>query len=238
MQVFKCIVVEDEPLAADILQDYIAAIPFLQLLQVYPDAIAALHGLRENDAGVIFLDLHLPKLQGLDFLKTLVNPPQVIITTAYHEFAMQGYDFNVVDYLLKPIEFERFSQAVNKLDRRKLVQTNTIGEGIPADESMFVNTRNKKVRICYKDILFVESLKEYVRITTTQKSIITNMQLGEMEALLPSKLFMRIHRSIIVAKDKIDAYTAISVDIKQHTFPVGRSYKETLMNFLEQTTKS
>ncbi|MEO5593532.1 MAG: LytTR family DNA-binding domain-containing protein [Chitinophagaceae bacterium] len=237
MQVFKCIVIEDEPLAADVLQDYIAAIPFLQLTQIYPDAIKAFEGLHENTTDVIFLDMHLPKLHGLDFLKALANLPQVIITTAYHDFALQGYDYSVVDYLLKPIEFERFLKAVNKLNTPNPLIKQPASVLSPQNDHLFLNSNNKKVRVYFKDILFIESMKEYVEITTTEKSIVTNMQLGEIEELLPRSAFIRIHRSFVVAKDKIEAYTATTVEINKHIIPIGRSYKETLMHVLAATTK-
>src|ERR1700743_2881252 len=161
MERYNCIIIEDEPLAAEILQDYIADVPFLNLKNTYGDAIRALDGLRAGNIDVIFLDINLPKLKGLDFIQTLKHPPSIIITTAYHEYALQGYELNVVDYLLKPIEFSRFLKAVNKLKSivsdKAYTAPIVIGDGL---DHIFVNTRGKKAKLYFKDILYIESLKE------------------------------------------------------------------------------
>src|ERR1700712_439339 len=204
MQHYNCIIIEDEPLAAEILQDYIGDIPFLTLINTYTDALKALDDMRNHDIDVIFLDINLPKLKGLDFIQTLKNPPHIIITTAYHEYALSGYDLNIVDYLLKPIEFSRFLKAVNKL---KLITPTKAEQGqfaaFNSREYMFVNTSKKKVKIHFKDVLYIESLKEYVKIVTREKTLVTKFQLGQMEAQLPKADFLRIHRSFVVAKEAI-----------------------------------
>jgi len=234
MQPYRCIIIEDEPLAAEILQDYIADVPFLSLKKTYTDAISALDELRENEIDVIFLDINLPKLKGLDFIKTLKNPPHIIITTAYHEFALAGFEHSVVDYLLKPIEFNRFLKAVNKLKQLSPATSLSSTVLIPKDKDyMFVNTSKKKVKIFFKDILYIESLKEYVRIFTHERAITTKYQIGQIEEQLPKNAFLRIHRSFIVSKEKIASYTTREIEINKVQLPIGRSYKELVINILD-----
>lgn len=238
MEPYKCIIIEDEPLAAEILQDYIADVPFLKLKKTYADAISALDDLGNNDIDVIFLDINLPKLKGLDFIQTLKNPPHIIITTAYHEYALQGYELNVVDYLLKPIEFSRFLKAANKLKQLSSGKPETTAVFTPTGkEYIFVNASKKQVKIYFREILYIESLKEYVRIFTIDKVITTRFQLGQIEEQLPKNDFLRIHRSYIVSTEKIDAYTSTEIEIQNKQLPIGRSYKEQVNGFLQHNLR-
>lgn len=225
MQRYNCIIVEDEPLAAEVLQDYIAQVPFLNLVTVCTDAIYAMEALQKEKVDLIFLDIHLPKLKGLDFVKTLTHPPHIIITSAYHEYALEGYDLNVLDYLLKPIEFNRFLKAVNKIMVMPEHSPGTTDERAEK-KYLFFNVSKKRVKVFLDDILYIESLKEYIRVCTKTKTIITKFQLGEIEEMLSKHNFIRVHRSFIVAKDKIDAFTATDVEINNKLIPVGRSYKD------------
>jgi len=236
MQKYSCIIVEDEPLAAEVLEDYIRQVPFLLLKGVCSDAIYAMEMLQKEKIDLVFLDIHLPKLKGFDFVKALKNPPQVIITSAYQEYALQGYELNVVDYLLKPIEFSRFLMAVNKL-RQPAAPAPAPGATPAASERphLFFNVSKKKVKVCLDEILYIESMKEYIRIVTRNKSILTKFQLGQIEELLARNNFLRVHRSFIVAKDKIDAFTATDVEINGKEIPIGRSYKELVISILEQS---
>ncbi len=234
MQLYNCIIVEDEPLAAEVLQDYILQVPFLNLEAICTDALFAMELLQKEKIDLMFLDIHLPKLKGLEFLKTLKYPPQVIITTAYHEYALAGYEYNVLDYLLKPIEFHRFLTAVNKITKEQSAPHAVINEINAAREFMFFNVDKKKVRIFFDEILYIESLKEYIRVVTKQKTIITKFQLGQVEELLSKDNFLRIHRSFIVAKDKVDAFTATDVEITNKRVPIGRSYKQQVQAALEK----
>ena len=233
MQQYNCLIVEDEPLAAEVLQDYIQQVPFLQLKAVCGDAIYAMEILQTEKVDLIFLDIHLPKLKGLDFIKTLKHPPHIIIVSAYHEYALQGYEHNVIDYLLKPVEFSRFLMAVNKLKQsgQPLVITSFSHRDDRA--SLFFNVGKKKVKIFLDEILYIESLKEYIRIFTRAKSILTKFQLGQVESLLAKNNFIRVHRSFIVARDKIDAFTAAEIEVNGKQIPVGRSYKELVQTILE-----
>jgi DNA-binding LytR/AlgR family response regulator len=236
MQQYNCLIVEDEPLAAEVLQDYIGQVPFLTLSGICGDAIYAMDKLKQEKIDVIFLDIHLPKLKGLDFLKTLRNPPHIIIVSAYHEYALQGYEYNVIDYLLKPVEFSRFLMAVNKIKQTTAPEISASVMSESGERSyIFFNVGKKKVKIFLDEILYIESLKEYVRIFTKTKSILTKFQLGQIESLLAKNNFIRVHRSFIVAKDKIDAFTAADIEINGKQIPVGRSYKELVQSILDNS---
>ena len=224
MSDIRCIIVEDEPLAAKVLADYVEQVPFLTLGGIFKDAILATEYLRDNRTDLIFLDIHLPRLKGLAFLKTLTAPPAVIITTAYHQYAVEGFNLSVTDYLLKPIEFERFLHAVNKV---KAKQSEKISKSEVKDH-LFLNVQKKKVKILLADILFIESQREYIKIVTTKKEYISKMSTHQMEELLPADSFKRIHRSFIISVNKIDSYTAEEVEINGTAIPVGRGYKDVI----------
>jgi len=230
----NCLIVEDEPLAAGILEDYVRQIPYLRLTGRCADAMQALEALREAPVDVLFLDIHLPGLKGLDFLRSLQHPPQVILTTAYHEYALEGYDLSVVDYLLKPIDFERFVKAVQKLK-----SSDTFSKSVTTANShrsfQFFNVNKKMVRVWLDEVLYAESLKEYVRIFLPGgKSIVTKMQLGELEKSLEGFGFLRAHRSFVVALRHIEAYTATEVTVGGKEIPIGRQYKDATLEILER----
>ena len=228
MSKIKCIIIEDEPLAVKVLKDYIAEVPFLDLQDTFKDAILATDYLRSHSVDLMFLDIHLPKLKGMAFLKMLSHPPAVIITTAYHQYAVEGFDLNVTDYLLKPIEFERFLVAVTK------VKTTTPTFQTPAVESpeikdfIFLNVQKKKVKVLFSELVYIESQREYVKVVTTKKEYLSKMSTHEIEALLPTQRFKRIHRSFIVALEKIESYTAEEVEVNGVGIPIGRGYREVL----------
>ena len=224
MSKIKCIVVEDEPLAAKVLSDYISQVPFLELLGTFKDAILATDWLRDHQTDLIFLDIHLPKLKGMAFLKTLTNPPAVIITTAYHQYAVEGFNLNVTDYLLKPIEFERFLTAVTKV-RTTRTEKQKVSEPGEIKDHLFVNVQKKKVKILYSDIIYIESQEEYIKIVSTKKVYFSKLTTNEMESLLPASLFKRIHRSYIVSVKKIDSYNSEMVELGGISIPIGRSYR-------------
>jgi two-component system, LytTR family, response regulator len=227
MSKIKCIIIEDEPLATKVLADYVSQVPFLELQATFKDAILATDWLRENETELIFLDIHLPKLKGMAFLKTLVSPPAVIITTAYHQYAVEGFDLNVTDYLLKPFEFERFLVAVNKVrtagsEKRRAVESEE------AKDFIFLNVQKKKVKILFSEIIYIESQREYIRIVTTKKEYLSKLSTHEIEALLPAELFLRIHRSFIVSISKIQSYTAEEVEVNGIPIPIGRGYRDVI----------
>jgi two-component system, LytTR family, response regulator len=229
MSNLKCIIVEDEPLAAKVLADYISQVPFLELQGTFKDAILATEFLHDHTVDLIFLDIHLPKLKGMAFLKTLTHPPAIIITTAYHQYAVEGFNLNVTDYLLKPFEFERFLIAVNKV-RMTQKEKPEVNEPEEKKDHLFLNVQKKKVKISFSDIVYIESQKEYIRIVTTKKEYISKMSTHEIESLLPVQLFKRIHRSFIVSVSKIDSYTAEEVEVNGITIPIGRGYRDSMEN--------
>ncbi|KAA2239416.1 response regulator transcription factor [Chitinophaga agrisoli] len=222
MSKIRCIIIEDEPLAAKVLRDYISEVPFLELQKVFKDAILASEFLLQQDTDLIFLDIHLPKLKGMAFLKTLANPPAVIVTTAYHQYAVEGFNLNVTDYLLKPFEFERFLTAVNKVSAEQKKIANE------ARDFIFVNVQKRKVRILFSEILYIESQREYIKIVTTRNEYISKMSTNEIEELLPPDAFKRVHRSFIVAVNKIESYTAEMVEMNGISIPIGRGYKDVI----------
>jgi DNA-binding LytR/AlgR family response regulator len=236
MEKYNCIIMEDEPLAAEVLQRYIGEVPFLELEQTCTNAMDTMDLLNKKQVDLIFLDIHLPKLKGFDFIRTLKNPPKIIVTTAYRDYAVQAFELNAIDYLVKPIEFSRFLTAVSKLFPAKSV-FHSPAQGNPGGERthLFFNVRNKRVKIFLDEILYIESLRELIRITTKTKSILTKFQLTKVEEMLKDNNFIRVHRSFIVAKEKIDAFSATEVEINNKQIPIGRSYKELVLGILEKT---
>ncbi len=225
----KCIIVEDEPLAVKVLSDYILQVPFLQLQGTFKDAILATDWLRHNHTDLIFLDIHLPKLKGMAFLKTLTHPPAVIITTAYHQYAVEGFDLNVTDYLLKPFDFERFLMAVTKVKTAQRERQQPI-ENYEIKDYLFLNVLKKKVKILFSEVVYIESQREYIKIITTKNEYISKMSTHEIEELLPANLFKRIHRSFIVSTSKIQSYTAEEVEVNGVSIPIGRGYRDIIEN--------
>lgn len=224
MSKIRCIIVEDEPLAAKVLAEYITQVPYLELQQTFKNALLATEYLQDHKTDLIFLDIHLPKLKGMDFLKTLSNPPAVIITTAYHQYAVEGFELNVTDYLLKPFAFERFLAAVNKVKAgaREMLPTEEKEE--PKD-FIFLNVQKKKMKILFSEIVYIESQREYIKIVTTKKEYLSKISTREMESLLPATLFRRIHRSFIISIPKIESYTSEIVEVSGVAIPIGREYR-------------
>lgn len=223
MSILKCIVIEDEPLAVKVLAGYIGQVPFLELTGTFKNALLAAEFLREHAVDLMFLDIHLPKLKGMAFLKTLAEPPAVIVTTAYHQYAVEGFELNVTDYLLKPFPFERFLAAVNKLKK-----TQDSPAAVLEKDFIFLNVQKKKVKILFSDIAYVESQREYVKIVTTKNAYVTKMSTHEIEAVLPVRLFQRVHRSYIVSMEKIESFTAEEIEVGGVPIPVGRGYRSVL----------
>src|SRR5579863_6900130 len=185
MQIFNCIIVEDEPLASEVLQDYIKQVPFLKLTSCCSDAFYAMESLQKFDIDLMFLDIHLPKMKGLDLIKVLNKPPKIIITTAYQEYALQGYEFNVIDYLLKPIEFSRFLKAVNKIEQSKEIVMPVRPVVLPTERVyLFFNVGKKKVKVFLDEILYIQSMKEYIRVNTKNKSVLTKFKLTQVDEML------------------------------------------------------
>jgi DNA-binding LytR/AlgR family response regulator len=222
----RCLVVDDEPLAAELMATHIAKTPDLELVGTCSNAMEAFTKLQKESVDLLFLDIQMPRMTGWELLKTLSEKPYVIITTAYRDYALEGYEFDVLDFLLKPITYERFLKAIGKYFQRKSMG---LEAAQPSDsyENAYkyfkVNREMKKVFL--KDILYIESLKDYVRIKTDKESLITYQRISYLEEKLPEDKFLRVHKSFIVAVDKIVSLGSNSVKIKDKEIPIGRNYK-------------
>ena len=227
----KCLVVDDELPAREILKQHIKGVDALQLTGTCASAVEAISFLKDNHVDLIFLDIQMPQLLGTNFIRTLKMPPKVIFTTAFRKYALEGFELDAVDYLLKPISFERFLKGVNKV-----LQINFPTDQIPTSNSratnkdtassfLYFRADRKMVKVFFSDILFVEALKDYIKIVTTTKTIVTKYVLTTLAELLPNEEFLRIHKSYIVAINKIESYNADSIQIAKHELPIGRLYK-------------
>ena len=234
MQQYNCIIIEDEPLAAEILQDYIADVPFLNLKQTYPDAIRALEGLVAGNIDLIFLDINLPKLKGLDFIQTLKHPPNIIITTAYHEYALQGYELNVVDYLLKPITLNRFLSSTQKIEAHfNNHHAADLPPSPPEKEYFFVKSGKTLSKIRMEDILYFEGEKEYVRLVTTNERLLIYRRLKDIDEQLHLP-FMRVHNSYIVNTKQISKIQDNHIHIGGKQIPLSEKFRADFMALIQQ----
>lgn len=230
----KCIIIDDEPLAIEIVESFVSKIEQLELIGTFRNAIQAFAFLQQHQVDLIFLDIQMPKLSGIDFLKTVKNPPKVIFTTAYRDYALDGFELEVVDYLLKPIPFDRFLKAVAKVMHQPLPAPHAVLQKSEnaGDDYVYFKVDKKMVKTKMTDVLYIESIKDYVRVRTEEKEIITQQKISYLEESLPQQQFLRIHRSFIVNVDKIDAYSATDVEIGKHSIPIGRNYKNDVMRIL------
>src|SRR5687768_8777212 len=200
MNPIKCIIVDDEPLAIEIMESYVQKVDQLERKGSFRNAVTAFSFLQSNPVDLIFLDIQMPKLSGIDFLKTLKNPPKVIFTTAFRDYAIEGFELEVADYLLKPIPFDRFLKAVAKVLHQPAAsaQSNHTTKSESADDYVYFKVDKKMVKTRMHDILYIESIKDYVKVRTADKEIITQQKISYLEESLPKELFLRIHRSFIV----------------------------------------
>lgn len=227
----KCLVIDDEPLAREILKQHIAGVEALELAGSCSNAVEAISFLKENPVDLLFLDIQMPQLLGTNFIRTLKNAPRVIFTTAYRKFAVEGFELNAVDYILKPITFERFLTGVNKVMQINLNEEHSSSASSKknktenANSFFYFRADRKMVKIFFRDILFIEAQKDYIKIVTSAKTIVTKYVLSTLEEMLPSNEFLRIHKSYIVAIDKIESFNADSIEIAKHELPISRLYK-------------
>ena len=231
----NCLIVDDEPLALDLLESHISAIKDLVLVDKCQNALEATKVLRQQTVDLLFLDIQMPTLTGVDFIKTLSKKPKIIMTTAYKEYAFEAFQLDVVDYLLKPITFGRFLKAINKVfDKEFFISGHE--EQTPVFEEAFIYLKadKKSVKVVLKDILFIESCRDYVRVHTSRQTITAHHRISALEEKLPGALFLRIHRSFIVAKHKVNAFTPSSVEVEGKSFSIGRLYKEQVMKVLQE----
>jgi DNA-binding LytR/AlgR family response regulator len=227
-----CLVIDDEPLAREILKQHIAGVEALELTGTCSNAVEAVSFLKEHPVDLLFLDIQMPQLLGTNFIRTLKNPPKIIFTTAYRKYALEGFELDAVDYLLKPISFERFLKAVNKVLQLNISTAQSMPtiaskemQNGPSNSFMYFRAERKMVKLFFRDILYAEGLKDYIKIVTDTKTIVTKYVLSTLEEMLPASEFLRIHKSYIVAISKIDSYNADTIHIGKHELPIGRLYK-------------
>ena len=233
----RCIIVDDEPLALDILETYIAAHPQLELVARCQNALEAFKALQQHEPDLLFLDIQMPQMTGIELLESLKNPPLVIFTTAYPNYALTGFELNVTDYLLKPISRERFAAAVHKaatLHESKAAPTAFAQATTAVDDFIFVKADKKLVKIRFDDILFIEGLKDYVIIRTTQGRVITLQTMKSLEEKLPVDRFFRVHRSYIISLDKIESIDGNVVEIAKQQLPIGKNYKDEILELVSK----
>ncbi|GAB3340560.1 LytTR family DNA-binding domain-containing protein [Larkinella ripae] len=225
----NCVIIEDEPLALNLLESYVRRVEGLNLVRSYTNAVEAFTFLQSKTVDLLFLDIELPQISGLELLKSLKNRPPVIMTTAYRDYAVDAYDLDVVDYLLKPVTFERFLRSISKVYQG----SQPVASEVPANPLthdfdrayIFLREDREMVKVYLRDILYIESLRDYVRVKTQERQIITYQKISYLEQKLPENKFIRIHRSFLVAIEKVKAFTPLSVLIGEKNLPLGRNYK-------------
>lgn len=233
----KCLIVDDEPLAIRLIEKHIAKIDALEVVATCNTALKAFELLNSQSIDLLFLDIKMPSITGIEFLKNLKNPPKTILTTAYRDYALEGYDLGVVDYLLKPITFERFFKAVNRIVETTKSEVK-MNESV-SNEFILVRSGIKNHKINVNDILYIESLKDYIKITTIDdKNITSKYKISDIESELEGDNFLRIHRSFIINSSKITAFTNNEIEINGFEIPIGASYKEIAISFLDKLKNS
>ena len=235
-----CLAVDDEPPALLLMEKYITAVPILHFAGKCSNAVDALTILQQRPIDLIFLDIQMPYILGTDFIRTLANPPKVVFTTAFRKFAVEGFELDAVDYLLKPIPFERFLKAVNKVMKLNLpiVPTflqDTMPKNEPEPSFLFLRADRKNLKIQLHEILFIESLKDYVKVVTKDRTIVSKQSISMIEENLPGEAFLRIHRSFIVSLGKIESFTAGLIQVGKYELPVSRSYRHEVEKALKHS---
>ena len=225
----NCIVIDDEQLARKGLSNLIKEVSFLNLVGVFSNPLEALTIIKEENIDLMFLDIHMPKMSGLELLKSLSNPPLTIITTAYSNHALEGYELNVTDYLLKPIPFERFIKSVNKI-KDYVELKSKIAEGKKSEDYFFIKCENRLEKIMYDEVLFVEALQNYVILHTTGKKYISYLTFKSVEEYLPPDRFLKVHKSYIISLSKIESITGREIKIGEHAISISASNKDEILN--------
>jgi DNA-binding LytR/AlgR family response regulator len=228
----KCIIVEDEVLAQDVIKSHLAKIGGLELAGIYRNAPEAQAALAVQEVDIMFLDIRLPGMSGLQFLRGLKDSPLVVLTTAYAEYALESYEFNVIDYLLKPISFERFARAMNKILDGRLFSTAGKTADPFAEDHIFIRSNSKFFRVNFSEILYVQGMKDYLKLYTPEFSLVTHQTMNELEKTLPAQQFIRVHKSYIIALRHIRSIYGNSIELDKVTIPIGNSYKENVMNLI------
>ncbi|MET2984659.1 LytR/AlgR family response regulator transcription factor [Aureibaculum conchae] len=231
--IYNCFIVDDEPLAIDVIANYLDKLPNFKVVGAYTEPVEAFMKIKDKSINLLFIDIQMPDLNGLEFVKALKDRPEIIVTTAFREFAVQGFDLSILDYLVKPIPFERFLQSIDKFLDKKRGQADSVKEN--TNDFIMVRSERKFIKINLQDILYVEGLKDYVKIVLLDKSVLTKQSIGNFEKLLNKNYFFRIHKSYIAAIDKITAYTNNDVEILKYELPIGRAYKKKFIEFMNSS---
>jgi len=233
----RCLAVDDEPPALDVLKKYILSVQSLELVGTCADAVEALNFIRRHSIDLLFLDIQMPQILGTDFLRTLKKPPKVIFTTAFRKFAVEGFELDAVDYLLKPISFERFLKAVNKVMDASLNGTlseETVSQKTNIDNYIYLRSDRKMIKVALSDILYIESIKDYIKVIATSGTVITKQSISSIEETLPKDMFIRIHRSFIIALNKVESYSNELVWLGKSELPISRMYRHEVEKVLKQ----
>ena len=235
----RTVIVDDEPLAIEVIETYLKNFSDIEIIAKCGDGIQAFNTLQQKKADLMFLDVKMPGLTGTELLKSLKNPPKVIFTTAYHDYAVEGFELNALDYLLKPVSFDRFLKAMEKVyehfgfTARQNIQTGTM----PArnqDIFLYLKVDRKMVKVDVKDILWIESQKDYIKVVLSDKELISKQKISILEELLPEDEFLRIHRSFIISMNKIESFNSSKIEIDGKELPIGRNYKNDCQRRLNQ----
>ncbi|MGH2564069.1 MAG: LytR/AlgR family response regulator transcription factor [Ginsengibacter sp.] len=235
LPILKCLIIDDEPPAREIIHSYINEVPVLEFAGECGNALQSISFLQQNDIDLIFLDIKMPQMNGNEFLKTIKRPPPVIFTTAHIDYAMEGYELDVIDYLLKPIKFERFLKAVNKafiLKGSNVVDMKAVTDTPATENFVYFRCERKMVKVMLHDVLYIESMKDYVKIFTKEGTVVTKLSLNAVQSMLPEKEFLRTHRSYIVSAAKIKSYTHELVEINKTEIPIGKLYRKEVLEVL------
>jgi len=230
----RCIIVDDEPLAISAIENHISKIKDIEIVATCGDAIEAFELLKKQQIDLVFLDIEMPEISGINFLKSLKNPPSVIFTTAYRNYAIEAFDLDIVDYLLKPIEFERFLRAIDRYYSLKEKKRKVVSEEIDYQDCIKLKADKQTHIIYFKDIIYVENIKDYLQIFTKDKKIITKMAIRDLDNILPNGSFLRIHRSYIISINEVESFSNHSVTINKIELPVSRSYRNSVLSVLNK----
>jgi DNA-binding LytR/AlgR family response regulator len=232
----KGIIIDDEPLARNVIREYAKKIPTLNIVGECEDAICAHQTLQTKKVDIIFLDINMPKLSGIEFLKNLKNPPLVIFTTAYSEFALDGYELNIIDYLKKPFSFERFCKAYFRAEEMHLLKLSASNNDVVEKQRdfIFIKSDKKSIKVNISNIMYIEGLGDYIKIFLNDKKLVTNLSMKKIENLLPGTQFYRIHKSYIISLDKVESIEGNMVKINNTQLPIGNSYRQDFMIHIKQ----
>ncbi len=235
----SCFIIDDEPLAIEVIESHVSKIDGLEVKATFQNAVKAFQALRESKVDILFLDIQMPRLTGIEFLRMMKNPPKVIFTTAYREYALEGFELDVVDYLLKPISFNRFLKAVDKVFELHSTaeQSTNIAEENNSKHFVFVPVDKKNVKICLNEIIYIESKRDYVLIKTLNKEVVTHQTLIYMEERLPDSSFLRVHRSFIINTKMIESWSNNEIELPDIQIPIGRTYKREALKVLNSNSE-